>query len=278
VIVAPSAKTLDLEESDVKDFCQFRVIEFGAFKSTVRARAAGIRHTAAPLVAFAEDHSHPDPRWAEALIEAHRQPWAAVGPVLLNGSPKSLVSWANVFLAFSRYMETARAGVIDDLPGRNSCYKRQVLVDYGDNLETMLEMETILHRDLRSRGYQLYLEPAAKTCHHNYIRLTHFMKEQFWVGRVFAGILARNWSIPKRLLYTGAGPTVIPLLRLYRVLRAGCQQGKPHHLLLRALPAVVMGLLAGSAGETLGYALGVGNASDRVGVLEFHKNEGLRSE
>lgn len=109
VIVAPSAEGLGLIESDRSGFRAFRVVEIGPFKSGARARAAGIRQATAPVVVLGEDHSYPDSGWAKALIEAHRQPWAAVGPEVLNGNPGSMLSWAQFFVSL-RPLVPAGAG------------------------------------------------------------------------------------------------------------------------------------------------------------------------
>ena len=93
VIVSPSIHTLDLDESQLQGFGGFCLVEFGPIQSSAEARATGIRKASAPIVAFTEDHSFPDPHWAEALLKSHEQPWAAVGPVIRNANPKSLISW-----------------------------------------------------------------------------------------------------------------------------------------------------------------------------------------
>src|SRR6266542_1885378 len=69
VIVAPSAAQLALDDSALNDFFQFRVVEVGEISSIARAHAAGIRQASAPVVVLSEDHSFPEPGWAEALIE-----------------------------------------------------------------------------------------------------------------------------------------------------------------------------------------------------------------
>jgi glycosyltransferase involved in cell wall biosynthesis len=187
VIVAPSAKGLNLEESESKEFCQFRVVEVGAIKSVGRARATGIREASAPVVVLAEDHCYPNRRWAEALIDAHRQPWAAVGPVIANANPGTKVSWASFFIGYGPWVGPAEAGLIDDLPGHNSSYKRAILLDYGPELEVMLEAESVLHWDMQAKGYRLYLEPRAKTYHLNFTRPSAFLRALFHFGRMFAG-------------------------------------------------------------------------------------------
>jgi hypothetical protein len=42
------------------------------------------------VVAFAEDHCYPDQHRAEALIAAHRGPWAADGPAMRNANYSKL--------------------------------------------------------------------------------------------------------------------------------------------------------------------------------------------
>lgn len=162
--------------------------------------------------------------------------------------------------------------MIDDLPGRNSSYKRALLLEYGTELEAMLEMETILHWDLRAKGHQLYLEPAAKTYHQNITRLSPFLREQFYVGRVFAASRARRWSPCWRLLYIGGAP-LIPPIRLWRILCELRRSGWARPLLPGILPALITGLVVSAVGEMIGYALGAGHASQRLCVLEFHRDQ-----
>ena len=71
IIVTPLADNLNLDESELQDFCQFRVAEVGPITSTGKALAEGFRQASAPIVAYAEEHSYPEPGWAEALIRAH---------------------------------------------------------------------------------------------------------------------------------------------------------------------------------------------------------------
>jgi hypothetical protein len=59
--------------------------------SYARSRIAGLAHTRAPVVAFLEDHCFPAPGWADAVIAAHREPWAAVSYRITNANPESCV-------------------------------------------------------------------------------------------------------------------------------------------------------------------------------------------
>ncbi len=270
IIVAPSAARLCLVEAELQGFLRYRVVEVGAMHSLAWARAAGIRQAGAPVVAFGETHSYPQPGWAGALIAAHRDSWAVVGPVLGNANPGSMISWANFLLDYGHWLDPTPSGVIDDLPGRNSSYKRAVLLGYGAGLEAMLEMETMLHWELRAKGYHLYLESAAKTMHLNVSRPSSWLPERFFAARWFGAARARRKSPLWRVFYTGAAP-LIPLVRLPRILRYIRRSGRSRELMPRLLPALLLSLVVSAVGEMVGYAFGAGNALQKATEVELHK-------
>jgi GT2 family glycosyltransferase len=274
VIVAPSTNDLRLDDSDLGEFHQVRVVEVGPMTSTAKARAAGIRQASAPVVALVEDHSFPASGWAEALIQAHRGPWAAVGPVMANANPHSLISWANLIIEYAEWLDPCPAGVAEHLPGHNGSYKRAYLLEYGDQLEAMMEAESILQWDLRAKGYQLYLEPAAKTYHQNFSSRFSWVPLRFHGGRLFAASRARDWSPLRRLSYAASAP-IIPLIRLVRIVRQLRRPGRKSDLLPRVLPALITGLIVDGAGEMVGYALGAGGAMRRLSEMEFHRERYL---
>jgi hypothetical protein len=273
VIVAPSAEELEADASEFEGFAGVRVLAVGPITSTAQARATAIRHATAPVVVFGEDHSYPDPGWAEALIAAHQGPWAAVGPVVRNANPNSTVGWADVILNSNRWLEPVEAGPVDDLQGRNSSYKRAVLLEYGAKLGALLELETILHWDLRARGYRLFLEPAARTYHQNHTRVSALALTQFHVGRLFAAARAERWSSRRRLAYAGS-TALTPLVRMYRLTPRLQALTREHHLRPGFLPALTVALAAQTLGELLGYTLGAGEASRRLVALEFRNRPG----
>lgn len=274
VLVAPSAGELGLDKSEMQDFLQFRVIEVGPINSTAKARAIGVRHASAPVVALGEDHAYPAPGWAEAIINAHRDGWAAVGPVMANANPRSMISWANFLIEYSQWLEPTTGGVADHLPGHNGSYKRAILLKYDDQLEAMLDAESILHWDLRATGHRLYLEPKARTFHQNHAVPVASISLRFNSGRLFASSRARRWRLWRRLLYTGGAP-FIPLVRFWRIVRELCKPGRPRHLLPRVLPTLIIGLLIDGAGEMVGYAFGRGRAMVRLSDMEFHRHRYL---
>jgi hypothetical protein len=270
IIAAPSAHALELEDSAFLGFHNHRIVEVGPMNSTARARAAGVSASSAPIVAFAEDHAYPAPGWAEALINRHQEDWAAVAPVITNANPRSITSWANLLIEYAQWLEPSPGGARDHLPGHNGSYKRDVLLKYGDRLEAMLDAESILHWDLRSRGYRLYLEPKARTFHQNFSAKSASLKLRFNGGRLFASSRARDWSLGRRALFVCASP-LIPIVRCLRITRELFRPGRPRYLLPQVLPALVAGLVFDGAGEMSGYAFGPGESMAKLSDLEFHR-------
>jgi hypothetical protein len=270
VIVAPSVEKLGLVESEMKDFLQFRVVEVGQIKLMAQVKAIAVQEAQAPFVVFGEDHSYPDPHWAEALIAAHQQGYAAVGPAMVNANPNTMVSWAGMFMGFGPYFEPAAARVANGLPWHNISYKRQLLLDYRDKLASMIVVEGILLDELRAKGHRIYLEPAAKTNHVNISLLSSWVRQAFWGGWLFAAVRTREkrWSLWRRLLYIGGAP-LIPFVRLRRTIKEIRRTGRQQKLIPRALPALIAGLVPHAIGELCGYAFGLVNAEERYSYYEM---------
>ena len=105
------------------------------------AKARAIRMAAAPVVVFLEEHCRVHPGWAQALIEAHRGPWAGVGAEVHNGNPEVALSRMIQVLNYLWWLPPARRAEFDMLPGHNSSFKRDVLLAYGAELDELLRAE-----------------------------------------------------------------------------------------------------------------------------------------
>ena len=268
VVLVGQAERLDVDGRVRDEFAAVRVVPVADIGELPRARAAGVRAATAPVVLVGETHSYPQPGWAEALIEAHRGPWTAVGPAIVNANPQSAIAWSNVLLDYGLWLDPAQGGPAEHLPGHNTAFKRSALLEYGPGLETMLESDTELLANLRARGHLLYLEPRARTAHLNVSRPGPWLRERVAAGRDFAGLRSRRWSPLRRAAYALGSP-LIPVVRLARVvgqLRARRALG----LLPRVLPALAVGLAFSAAGEAAGYAAGRGSPRSLY-EMELHK-------
>lgn len=272
VIVCPSAEELALDADQLQGFAAYRVVPIGHFDTLHAPRVAAIRNATAPVVAFTEDHCFPAPGWAEALIEAHRGPWAAVGPIIGLANPQHHRAWVSYFMQYGDWVvgSTELGGESRDVAGHNSSYKRDVLLQYGDDLDRIMIFETVLHEDLVARGHRLYVAAGARAYHVFITLLKPFLVEHFHIGRLLASTRRQRWSLGRRLVYL-LGCPLIPLVRLYRILGMIRQNGWQKELLPGVLPSLLMGLVASATGELAGYATGVGRAAEESVDLDMNR-------
>jgi len=281
VIVVPFADRINPDNSEPVDFRRVKVVEVGAVKSLAWGNAQGACHATAPVIVFAEDHSYPDPDWAEALIRAHKQQWAAVGPVIRNANPGSALSWADLLMTYGPWLDPAPAEMVGHLPGYNCSYKRSILMEYDRELESMLREEIFLHQDLRSNGFQIYLEPNAKVSHVNLSLPSSWMEMRFLTGRVFAAARSKNWSALKRAVYILGAP-LIPVIRIRRIIfeayKPGRLQNMDFSMKIRVLIAIIFGSVLDGLGQLTGFARGAGRSEEKLSTYEFHRHSHLTAK
>lgn len=272
VFVVASEESLGLIPEEVADFHSYQVREVGPFSATGTTRAAGLRCASAPVVAFGEDHAFPEERWAEFLLEAHRGPYAAVGPALVNANPDT-GSWVSMLLDFGPWIEASGSGLVNRLPWHNTSYKRDILLNFQDRLAGFLEVEGPLHEELRRNGHQLYLEARARIHHVNISGGMACLRAQFHGGRRYAGV---RWATDRarwirRLAYAGAAG-LLPLVRLRRAFREWKRIGRQPGLTPSVFFLLLAAAVVASFGECAGYLFGPGSSPEKFGVIEFHRN------
>jgi hypothetical protein len=196
----------------------------------------------------------------------------AIGGTIANANPGNMISWASFFTDFGPWVDPAEAGEINHLAWHHAAYKRAVLLEYGPKLDAMLEVESILHKDLLARGYRLYLEPAAKANHVSISLLTSHIGAEFHAARMFAANRAQSakWSIFRRLLHIWGMPLIL-FVRLERILRDIYRSGRERELLPGILPALILGLAADTFGQLAGCVFGAGDAAQRMVSFELSR-------
>jgi hypothetical protein len=272
IICAPSAERVVVDAEAVRGLHSVRVLDAGPLKEMGPVRAQAVREAAADVVAFAEDHCFPFPDWAEALLAAHAEPHAAVGPAVYNANPETKISWADLLIEYGRWVAPGRRREVELLPGHNSSYKRAVLLQYGQELDGLMEAETVLFWDLRRRGYTLLFEPAARVRHTNFSRLGPYFSVLWHLGRAFGGKRAEPWSVARRAAYALAAPA-IPFIRLSHVVRTAIDNRFPLRRLVLSSPALLAGLAVDCVAQATGAAFGAGQSTVRLTAYEFHRGE-----
>jgi hypothetical protein len=276
LIVVPSRAKLALEESAVQGIGAVKVIEVGPISSMPHAKLSAVRQATTPVVAFAEDHCYPEADWAEHLIKAHQEPCGAVGPLLKNANPNTLNSWAAYLMSHAAWNPPLTAGATEGLPWHNTSYKREQLLEFGDELPALLCAEGFLQQALMKAGHKLYLSAGATVNHVNVSLLGSVISHAYVGGRLFGAKRAAygKWSALRRLLHIGATP-LIPLVRLKRTCEVIERIGERKRLLPGVLPALSIGLISHAVGELVGYTFGVGDTERRFSSYEMSRFEHL---
>jgi hypothetical protein len=264
VMVVSARSPCDADPADLSRFAAAQTVLVPSIEDPGHAFATGVRAARAPVVAYVEEHSFPEPQWGEALLRAHQAPVAAVGCAMGNANPRTLCSWANLFEEFGPVVAPAASGPASYLGGHHTSYKREVLLSYGEALGHLLDNETALHIDLRSRGYVLYLEGSAISNHTNISRIIPYFRQDYLGQRSFAASRAKagRWSLVRRLAYVLAAP-IIPLVRLKRIVGEIARARRTAQLLPRALLVLIPAVGCGTVGEVVGYLAGDSAANVR---------------
>jgi len=228
------------------------------------ARTAGVRQASGPIVAFIEDHCFPGRDWAEIVIEAHRGPWAAVGYAFTNANPESYVSRSSLLARYGRFVHPARRGPAHLVGGNNVSYKREVLLQYGPALETLLTIDFNLQELLAKRGMPMFVEARALAAHQNFTSVISDCRTGHAYCRLLAARRAetQSWSTVRRVAYGLGAPLGSPTIRLARLLRGLGGRRVLWPVVVTGLPVIIVVYLADAVGESLGYLLGAG-ASER---------------
>ena len=276
LIVAADAARFDVDVLSGGEFAACRIVEVGPITHRGAAAAAGMQAATSPIVGLIEDHSYPEPEWAEALLRAHVGAWTGVGPVVFNANPQSAASWVNYILAYGGFCPPVEAGERDLLPWHNSAYKREALAPLGARLGPLLEWEGALQAELRAGGHTLYLEPAARTHHSNVSRLSSTVGLNVQRGRILGALRAERerWPTWRRVLQAAAFP-LFPLLQLRHLIPSMQRMSVPAPL----RPRVYLGL-AGTLGvlaaaEAWGLLAGAGDAVARIEDYELYRTRHL---
>jgi len=276
LIVADSLEKITVPESKLRGFHSVRALELSPLKSVSNGHFSGAMLAQAPLAVFCEDHCFPDPGWAAALVQAHEGPWAAVAPLMRNSNPARAVSRAVMGVEYGMFCDPSQAGVRDYLPGHNSCYKKQALLEFSHRFDSLQDTEYLLHLEMRQAGWELFQCAEARTAHTNIALLRPALISCFHSGRCFAASRAGDWPFLKRIVFALGSP-LLPFLRHRRHLNF-LKHSKDREKTPTFLPLPFLFFAVDAVGQMLGNLAGRGSSYVRLCDLEFQRYRFLPPE
>jgi len=262
----------DNEPLPGSDHPAVRVIRMSSTVHFGTARARGTREARAPVVVFLEEHCEAQPGWGAGLIEAHRGNWSAVSSQIKNLNPHEGVSDPVFVNSYAPWMYPTAGGRRDALPGHNVSFKRDLLLQYGDELPELLLIDTILLQQLAQQGHDLCLAPHAVHAHLNETTVRHFFPIYWHWNRCFGSLRARylGWSRLHRAARVFATP-LLPFVRYAKLLLLVRRDYREHlGTVLRGAPVILSTGAVAGFGQAAGLLFGVGDSPQRFSDLEIN--------
>jgi hypothetical protein len=232
--------------------------------SIFQMRAAAMRLARGEVLAVTEDHCRAAPDWCERIVAAHRE-WpaaAAVGGVVENGSPNSVVDWANFFVANGAAMPPVRRG-----PQRRVAlqptvsYKRRAA---PRDAPAWGYMEWMWNEELFQRGEQLVTDDRICVEHVQPIGWRESCVLNYHDSRSVAGFRARRTAAWERLLRLAVAASVMAPLLFVRTVAAVALKRRHASRLLAALPWIAVLSVFRAVGAVVGFVAGAGRSPLRI--------------
>lgn len=273
VVIAPASTRAEPLPPACARFASVQRVDTIPGAISAALRALGVQRATAKYVVFTEDHCFPEPGWAAALVSALDDGAMGAGPIMVNANPDHPTSRVNFLLEYGPWSHPSAGGAQRHLPGHNSAYRREALLELGPRLAEVLQLESPWLWDATAKGARVECVPDARAHHFNFAVMTAAIPLRFHAGRVYGATRSSLWGWPKRLLYAGALPLIIAL-RWWRVLQQAAKL-LPEVSLAMHLRFPLL-LAADSVGEVSGYLAGIGSASLYLTDIEFHRGRFTR--
>jgi hypothetical protein len=235
-------------------------IQEKAEDSVFQLRALALPYCGAAIIGMTEDHATLDPRWCQAILDAHAQypEAAAIGGVIENGSTTTLKDWAAFFTSNGRFMRPIRNGVTDDISLQaNVSYKRQAL---PPSFPEFGLIPSIFHRELREGGATLAASDRMVVRHVPELTFGQFTALYFHNARATAASFHVAQPGSRWLLgYAVLLPTMI-----WRTLSKGFSKRRGRRQLVLGFPFMFWFMCCHAAGELVGHMAGPGDSPQHV--------------
>ena len=221
------------------------------------ARNCGFSVTRGRIVAQIDADCTAVPDWVERIVRAHETGYQAVGGAVANRNPSTPVAWGAYFCEFSQWMPGGAQRRMNDIPGANISYRRELLEQYGPFLAGTYSSDTAFHWRLAEAGIPLLFDPKICVYHKSIDSLRRLIKHEREHGRFFAQVRTKiqKFTIMKQILHALCFPLRVAAILFVRTLQNCLNQVYRKHF-IRSFPYLVIGVLVWALGETEGYICG----------------------
>lgn len=269
-IIVIDLNTRDSPDLKLSSRIPTQYLTLGADATWGHARARAVQMATAPVVAFIEDHCTAEAGWAEALVRAHREPWAAVGYAFTDPHPESYLSRATLASEYGLWEHPTASRPASLLPCGNVAYKRDALLSLDGDLEKLLTPDFVVHERFNTLGLPMYVESQAIVAHDSLVRLRDLFAASFMFCRILASrrVDTQRWSRSKRFAYGLATPIIGPPIALWRLFAS--KSPADWGTLVMYLPVIAVKGVGSSLGESLGYFAGPGLSEKQFVKWELH--------
>lgn len=240
------------------------------FQRFGQARAEGLRQSRGLFVAFLEDHTYADPRWAENVIDAFARPVDLVNYAMSTANPERVLCRMFMMAEYGRWLDPARSGYIAISAANNAAYRRAALEPYWNRLDELCESEYTLHREMQATGSRVWLAADAKMAHETWIRFWDGVYANNNMKRLLAASRATSgkWSTPTRVMWA-AGMVVTPFLHIWRLAVSLVRRPAHWPLFWATMPLMLFMYTCNGWSEAMGYLFGEGDSGVRFRDLEL---------
>jgi hypothetical protein len=210
----------------------------------------GIDCSEGEIVALTIGCMQPTPDWL-STIRAEQRHHGVVAGAIEPGEKLRPADWAEYFVRYTRDMLPFDAHDCPDLPGDNSAYRRDLLVDvrahYRDGF-----WEPVVNRRLAEAGETLWHTPALVVRQGRSSGIRAFLRQRLVHGRAHGRQRGAGFGFARNLIGVLAAPLVPPLLTL-RVVRAVLERRRLRARVFAVLALIFVFDVAWAAGEAAGH-------------------------